>query len=271
MTDPSRLKPTHDVQAVGLSIKEVGKTFGDRAVLDKISLDINPGSFHVLIGPSGCGKTTLLRTLGGLENPTLGSIDFYRHEENAQRESIQSFSGLSYGFQEPRLLPWLTVTNNIALPLTLRHASVEETKKRVDLTLERVGLSHAKDLYPHQLSGGMKMRAAIGRALVDEPSVLLLDEPFGALDEITKNRLDDELYQLWQSLGMTVVLVTHSLTEAVYLGEKIHVLAPNPGRVAGTIQVDLGVRTPETRLNAGFTEKVAEAHTLLLQAEGGGQ
>lgn len=254
-------------QGIGLLVNGVGKDFDERVILDQINLTISPGSFQVFIGPSGCGKTTLLRILGGLETPTRGMTSAFT-QEGEDLTSLSTPPHLSYGFQEPRLLPWMTVWKNIALPLTLNHVSPAEVQRRVKLTLDRVGLSHAAELYPHQLSGGMKMRTAIGRALVDEPKVLLLDEPFGALDEITKNKLDDELYALWTKLKMTVILVTHSLTEAVYLGETIHVLAPNPGRLEGSLKIDLGERTPETRLSAKFTEQVAEAHTLLLQAKG---
>ena len=251
-------------------LNDVGKKFGQNSVLQDVNLQISPGSFHVLIGPSGCGKTTLLRILGGLEKPSQGEVLFIEQDTDGDAHPIRGhFEGLSYGFQEPRLLPWLTVYRNIALPLTLRGVQAGMISERVEMTLKLVGLAEAAELYPHQLSGGMKMRTAIARSLVSDPQVLLLDEPFGALDEITKNRLDDELYALWCSLGMTVVLVTHSLTEAVYLGQHIHVLAANSGHIEGTIDVDLGQRSPSTRLTPGFTKVLAEAHSLLQRAEGG--
>ena len=255
---------------VGLLLNNVGKSFDQNVVLQDVNLEIKAGSFHVLIGPSGCGKTTLLRILGRLEMPSRGEVLFTQETSEGISEPMSKhFEGLSYGFQEPRLLPWLSVVQNIALPMTLKGTSSSIINKRVNTTLELVGLSEAAQLYPHQLSGGMKMRTAIARSLVSEPQVLLLDEPFGALDEITKNRLDDELYSLWKSLGMTVVLVTHSLTEAVYLGQHIHVLAANSGHVEGSIHVDLGERSPATRLTSEFTEVLAEAHSLLERAEGG--
>ena len=263
---------------VSVHIDNVAKSFGDRSILKGIDLEIQAGTFHVLIGPSGCGKTTLLRMIGGLEAPSSGDIRFVNgsHSEMAKSASGTSggrasreASGLSYGFQEPRLLPWLTVSENIALPLTLRELPPALIAERVKVILTQVQLSDSARLYPHQLSGGMKMRVAIGRSLVSQPQVLLLDEPFGALDEITKNHLDDELYRLWSALGMTVVLVTHSLSEAVYLGQYIHVLSAHTGKVAGTLEVNLGDRTPETRLTTAFTEALADAHTLLRQAEGG--
>ena len=266
----SHLNASADQQKVGMLLNDVGKKFGQNSVLQDVNLQISPGSFHVLIGPSGCGKTTLLRILGGLEKPSQGEVLFIEQDTDGDAHPIRGhFEGLSYGFQEPRLLPWLTVYRNIALPLTLRGVQAGMISERVEMTLKLVGLAEAAELYPHQLSGGMKMRTAIARSLVSDPQVLLLDEPFGALDEITKNRLDDELYALWCSLGMTVVLVTHSLTEAVYLGQHIHVLAANSGHIEGTIDVDLGQRSPSTRLTPGFTKVLAEAHSLLQRAEGG--
>lgn len=256
---------------IGIRISELSKSFGSNLVLDKVNLELKPGSFHVLIGPSGCGKTTLLRLLGGLEQTTSGEVSFVDYKSTDQQaldSSTESSQYLSYGFQEPRLLSWRTVYDNVALPLELAGVSSQEIELKVVNLLEIVGLSHALDLFPSQLSGGMKMRAAIARALVTEPKVLLLDEPFGALDEITKNRLDDELLALWKHFQMTVVLVTHSLSEAIYLGEFIHVLAPHPGRVLETLSVEFPNRTPSLKLSPEFTLKVAKAHALLEQAEG---
>jgi NitT/TauT family transport system ATP-binding protein len=202
--------------------------------------------------------------------PSRGEVLFTEETSEGVSEPVSGhFDGLSYGFQEPRLLPWLTVESNVSLPLTLKKMPSDQIKDRVQMTLKLVGLDEASQLYPHQLSGGMKMRTAIARSLVNEPQVLLLDEPFGALDEITKNRLDDELYSLWKSLGMTVVLVTHSLTEAVYLGQHIHVLAANSGHIEGSINVEIGERSPASRLTPEFTKVLAEAHSLLERAEGG--
>ena len=266
--------------AVGVHIESVSKRFGELTVLSDVSLEIEPGSFHILIGPSGCGKTTLLRMIGGLESPSVGQISFFSaHDEYPHLDEPLSeidlpkgralnARELSYGFQEPRLLPWRTVKANVALPLELAGEAPEMIEPKVKNLLEKVGLTHAAELYPNQLSGGMKMRAAIARALVTEPKILLLDEPFGALDEITKNRLDDELLELWRQLDMTVVLVTHSLSEAVYLGGSIHVLAPNPGVILETLKIDFPKRSPQLRLTAAFTEQVAEAHHHLMRAEG---
>jgi NitT/TauT family transport system ATP-binding protein len=257
---------------IGIQLSDLSKSFAQNLVLDQINLELKPGSFHVLIGPSGCGKTTLLRLIGGLEQASSGSVEFIDYTTQQIMPGLEAHTAaspyLSYGFQEPRLLSWQTVYDNVALPLKLSGMSTEKMEEKVVSVLSKVGLNHALQLYPNQLSGGMKMRAAIARALVTEPKVLLLDEPFGALDEITKNRLDDELLSLWKELQMTVVLVTHSLSEAIYLGEYIHVLAPQPGRLLETLPVLFKDRSPALKLSPEFTMKVAEAHSLLEKAEG---
>ncbi|MBM4293197.1 MAG: ATP-binding cassette domain-containing protein, partial [Deltaproteobacteria bacterium] len=242
---------------LGARLRGVCRRFGAVEALAGVDLEVPAGSFSVLIGPSGCGKTTLLRLLGGLDAPTAGAVEYTEPAAGA----------LSYGFQEPRLLPWLTVAENVALPRALRGDDPAATAAEVGDLLARVGLADAAARRPHELSGGMRMRAAIARALVTRPRLLLLDEPFGALDEITKARLDDELLALWRRLGLTVVLVTHSLTEAVYLGERVHILAPRPGRLSATLEVPLRDRAPATRATREFAALVAEAHRLLAVAE----
>ena len=257
--------------AIGVKIRSLSKDFGERRILENINLDIEPGSFHILIGPSGCGKTTLLRLIGALESSNTGQLSFYYQSKPETEFSRPQDNELSYGFQEPRLLPWRTVTDNIALPFELSRSTASKDQNynhQIEALLAKVGLSEASQLYPAQLSGGMKMRAAIARALVTQPKLLLLDEPFGALDEITKNRLDDELLELWKSYRMTVVLVTHSLSEAVYLGQKIHILSANPGQVEHTLSVDFEDRSSALRLSPRFTETVAQAHHHLQKAEG---
>jgi NitT/TauT family transport system ATP-binding protein len=250
--------------ALGVHLEHIHKSFDQTCVLEDINLEITPGSFNILIGSSGCGKTTLLRILGGLEHSSQGSMS-YRTRQNQPYKTTEG--DLSYGFQEPRLLPWRTVFENVALPLSLRGISESEIHTVVMDSLHRVGLADAAHLLPAALSGGMKMRAAIARSLVMSPRFLLLDEPFGALDEITKNRLDDELLTLWQKLDVTIVLVTHSLAEAIYLGQTIHILSTNPGKIAHTLHIDLGERTPHTRLTTEFSQYVAQAHQLLSKAE----
>lgn len=249
---------------LGVRASALTKRFDASEALRDVSLTIPPGSFSVLIGPSGCGKTTLLRLMGALDTPTEGAISYLNH---AGDEVSIDKQALSYGFQEPRLLPWLSVYDNVSLPLSLRGEAPEQQRPQIEELLERVGLSDAHHKRPHELSGGMRMRAAIARALITSPRLLLLDEPFGALDEITKNRLDDELLSLWQRLEVTVVLVTHSLSEAVYLGQQVHILAAQPGRLSATLEVNLSERSPETRTTQEFAGYVAEAHRLLALAE----
>ena len=252
------------LHALGVQLTGLSKSFGKTTVLDQIDLEITPGEFSILIGPSGCGKTTLLRILGRLDHPSQGKTQYFdRQGASISPDEIS----LSYGFQEPRLLPWRTVYNNVALPLQLKGVSEADIEPQVMDLIERVGLADARYKRPHELSGGMRMRAAIARSLVTQPQFLLLDEPFGALDEITKNRLDDELLKLWQKLDVTVVLVTHSLAEAVYLGQKVHILSSHPGRLSATLNVDLEHRQPQTRLSDEFADYVAQAHRLLAHAE----
>ena len=270
----NQIHSPHDLSssnAIGVKIRSLSKDFGERRILENINLDIEPGSFHILIGPSGCGKTTLLRLIGALESLNTGQLSFYYQSGPEAEFGRPQGNELSYGFQEPRLLPWRTVKDNIALPFELSTSVTTKNQNydhQIEALLAKVGLSEASQLYPAQLSGGMKMRAAIARALVTQPKLLLLDEPFGALDEITKNRLDDELLELWKSYRMTVVLVTHSLSEAVYLGQKIHILSANPGQVEHTLSVDFEDRSSALRLSPKFTETVAQAHHHLQKAEG---
>ena len=249
---------------IGVRLRGVGRRFGEVEALSEVSFEIPAGSFSVLIGSSGCGKTTLLRMIGALDVPSSGEISYVDREG---REVPSEARALSYGFQEPRLLPWLTVYDNVALPLDLSGVPPGEQRPAIVDMLERVGLSDAHHKRPHELSGGMKMRAAIARALITQPRLLLLDEPFGALDEITKGRLDDELLSLWQRLEVTVVLVTHSLSEAVYLGQQVNILAARPGRLSSQLNVELSERDPSTKTSERFSSYVAEAHRLLAIAE----
>jgi NitT/TauT family transport system ATP-binding protein len=249
---------------IGVRLREVSRRFGAVEALSEVSFEIPAGSFSVLIGPSGCGKTTLLRMIGALDSPTAGAIQYLDRDGQEVPSEARS---LSYGFQEPRLLPWLSVYDNVSLPLELRGEPAQAQRPIIEDMLERVGLSDALYKRPHELSGGMKMRAAIARALITQPRLLLLDEPFGALDEITKGRLDDELLSLWQRLEVTVVLVTHSLSEAVYLGQQVNILAARPGRLSSQLNVELDQRDPSTKTSEEFARYVAEAHRLLAIAE----
>ena len=217
-----------------VALKRVGKTFANGVVaLERLDLDVRPGEFVSLLGPSGCGKSTALRIVAGLSEPTSGTVEWLE----AEAARVAGPRRIGFVFQEPTLMPWATVAANVRLPLKL--AGLEPSAQaRVDAALARVGLSGFAQSYPRELSGGMKMRTSIARALVTEPKLLLMDEPFAALDEITRFRLNNDLLALWQSLGKTVVFVTHSVFESVYLSQRIVVMTSRPGRVFTELSID---------------------------------
>jgi NitT/TauT family transport system ATP-binding protein len=215
-----------------VTLDNVGKTFATGVVaLDRLNLDIWPGEFVTLLGPSGCGKSTALRLLADLSEPTRGSIDW-----SDKAGAAHAAGALGFVFQEPTLMPWATVARNVRLPLKLM-TIVDNAAPRVEAALARVGLAEFASSYPRELSGGMKMRVSIARALATEPKLLLMDEPFAALDEITRFRLNDDLLRLWQAQRWTVVFVTHSVYESVYLSSRIAVMTARPGRVIGEIPI----------------------------------
>jgi len=227
-------------------------------VLQQIDLSIAKGEFITLIGPSGCGKSTLLKLISGLSSASSGSILVDGMTPVNARETI------SFIFQDATLLPWRTVTNNVGLGLELEHVSRETRKQKVESLLELVGLTHVARSYPRQLSGGMKMRVSVARALATRPRLLLLDEPFGALDEMARDRLNEELLRLRAEQNWTAVFVTHSVAEAVFLSTRIVVLAPSPGRIAHQIAVDLPFpRTSVTRESAEFESLVTSVSRAL--------
>lgn len=222
---------------------------GDVEVLKDIDLSIKSGSFTSIIGPSGCGKTSLLRLIAGLEKASSGSI---------QVDTQNS----AYVFQQPALFPWATVQGNIAKPLKLSGASDVENK--VNAVLDLVGLSGSGGQYPHQLSGGMQQRVSIARALVMEPDLLLMDEPFGALDEQTRESMNLELRALWKATEKTVCFVTHSISEAVFLSTDILVLSSKPERIKAQFKSALpAIRGPETFTSQAFNKLVAEVRSAL--------
>ncbi len=206
-----------------LEISRVAKVFnGNVTALRDMSLTVNEGDFISLLGPSGCGKSTALRLIAGLSNPTSGRILW---------EGGQSRDDLSVVFQEPTLMPWATVAQNVWLPFRLRGKGYREARAQVEEALLLVGLSSFLDAYPRELSGGMKMRVSIARALVTNPRLILMDEPFAALDEITRHKLNTDLLALKANIGCTVIFVTHSVFESVFLSDRIIVMAARPGRV----------------------------------------
>ena len=209
---------------------DVGYPASGRAikVISGLNLDIEAGSFVSILGPSGCGKSTLLRVVADLIAPLGGSISVLGESPR----QIRSRRDVGFVFQDSTLLPWRTVRDNVLLPLVVGRASLSRAiEDRSSQLLDMMGLAAFSDRYPHQLSGGQRQRVAIARALLCEPRLLLMDEPFGALDEITRDRLNDWLLSLWRKTGMTILFVTHSIAEAAYLGERVLVLAANPGRI----------------------------------------
>jgi NitT/TauT family transport system ATP-binding protein len=248
-----------------VAIDGVTKQFRSGALaLRNVSMRVEKGEFVSLLGPSGCGKSTLLRLVSGLTRPTSGAVKVNGTTPEGAREQM------SFIFQDATLLPWRTVEQNVGLGLELEHTARSVRKEKVAKMLELVGLTHVAARYPRQLSGGMKMRVSIARALVSRPRILLLDEPFAALDEMSRDRLNEELLRLYTEQHWTVMFVTHSVAEAVFLSTRIVVLAPHPGRIAHVVPVELPwPRTAELRLTPAFDEEVARVSRLLrgVQAE----
>ena len=237
---------------VALRLTNVRRAFDELVVIDDLTLDVAAGEFLAILGPSGCGKSTLLRVIARLSLPNSGTLEVTPADSNFHTAFV---------FQEAHLLPWLTVLENAALPLELTGVERTERLARANRVLADVGLADAESRYPSQLSGGMRMRVSLARALVTEPRLLLLDEPFAALDEITRFRLDVRLRDLWVERGMTVVFVTHSITEAAFLANRAVVLTRRGCRMKLDRRLELPrVRTNKMRLTAPFAD---EMHHLL--------
>lgn len=229
---------------------------GDTPVhaLSGIDLDIAKGEFVSFIGPSGCGKTTLLRVIADLEHPTAGAVTVNGMTPDEARRK----RAYGYVFQAPALLPWRTIERNVELPLQIMGYAAEDRAARVVRTLDLVGLAGFEKKFPWQLSGGMQQRASIARALSFDADILLMDEPFGALDEIVRDHLNEQLLDLWRRTNKTICFVTHSIPEAVYLSTRIVVMSPRPGRIHEIIDCDLGTERPlEIRETAAFL-KIAQ-------------
>ena len=245
-----------------VALKGLTKTFakGNVTALQEIDLSIEPGEFVSLIGPSGCGKSTLLRVIGDLTPPSAGTVEV--NGKSAPRARLDHDYGMV--FQDSVLFDWRTVSKNVALPLEVLGYDRAKRKERVEEMLRLVELQGFGDHHPWQLSGGMQMRVAIARALSFEPALLLMDEPFGALDEMTRERLNIELLEIWRRMQSTIVFVTHSISEAVFLSTRVIVMSPRPGRVAGVVGIDLPQpRTNDTREDPHFFELVTEVRELL--------
>lgn len=226
-----------------------------------------PGEFVSLIGPSGCGKSTLLKLVAGLIEPSDGRLQWWRQPALLQGAQAPAGRRLAFVFQEATLMPWSSVEANVRLPLDLQKVPKDEAEVRVAQALQRVGLSRYARHRPRELSGGMQMRVSIARALVTEPDLLLMDEPFGALDEITRNKLDEDLRQLWAEKGLSVVFVTHSVYEAAFLSSRVVVMAARPGRMFHEVSLDqAGPRDAAFRASPAFATTCRELSDLLLQA-----
>ncbi len=240
-----------------VSLRHVGKTFERGTVaLEGFDLTVRDGEFVSLLGPSGCGKSTALRIIAGLSGATAGAVEW-------PEGRAAGAGAIGFVFQEPTLMPWANVASNVRLPLKLTHAEAGAGETAVSRALARVGLTEFASAFPRELSGGMKMRVAIARALVTEPHLLLMDEPFAALDEITRFKLNNELLALWQMLRRTVIFVTHSVFESVFLSQRIVVMTSRPGRVFAEIDVPAPYpRDEDFRTSAdyaGYCRRVSEA------------
>jgi NitT/TauT family transport system ATP-binding protein len=266
--------PASAIDAV-LSAQRVEKTYrnGTRA-LDEVKLDIRRGEFVSLLGPSGCGKSTLLKMFAGLEEPSHGHIRWWG--KNLATVGTPDHT-LAMVFQEATLMPWASVEQNVRLPLDLKHMPRTDSDVRVRDALKLVGLDRFHDAYPRELSGGMQMRASIARALATQPNLLLMDEPFGALDEFTRNKLDADLRKIWSQQDLTVVFVTHSIYEAVYLSSRVVVMAARPGRVIADVPIEApgagGMRDDAFRISPefmGYCKILSDYLTLANQENQGG-
>ena len=235
---------------VHVSIRDLDKRFSqDVVALRSIGLDVAEGEFVSLVGPSGCGKSTLLRLVAGLDHPTSGDVE---------RPGIDETPGsVGFVFQDAHLLPWRTVRRNVELLLEIQNVSAEQRRRRATEALDRVGLAGFEDAYPRQLSGGMKMRVSLARTLVLDPQLFLLDEPFGALDEITREKLNDDLLELTRASSLTTLFVTHSVTEAVYLSTRVVVISERPGTIVDEIPVPFTERHRGLRNTPEFVKTCA--------------
>jgi NitT/TauT family transport system ATP-binding protein len=250
-----------------VSLRGVGKTFPNGTLaLRGLDLEVRAGEFLSLLGPSGCGKSTALRIIAGLTEPTQGAVEW------AAPAVAEKRSRIGFVFQEPTLMPWTTIFNNVRLPLKLAGAPADGATTRVNAALKRVGLDDFAGAFPRELSGGMRMRVSIARALVTEPALLLMDEPFAALDEITRFKLNDDLLAMWRATRTTVVFVTHSVFESVYLSNRIAVMAARPGRIVTELEVDATYpRDSKFRTSAeyaGFCRRTSDALARAMAAGG---
>lgn len=256
----------NETNAPMIQIDQVSKTFHSRSgevlAVDRVDLDVNQGGFIAIVGPSGCGKTTLLRMMAGLESLSGGRIV-------VDGESVVGPSPkLGVVFQRPVLLEWRTIIQNLLLPLELKRRPNDADREKARQLLDMVGLTDFAERYPRELSGGMQQRASICRALIGDPEVILLDEPFGALDALTREHLHLEFNELWRSTEKTVVMITHDIPEAVFLAQRVVVMGPRPGRIIETFDVPFGpVRDERVQADPRFGQLVLRIRESLEQKE----
>jgi NitT/TauT family transport system ATP-binding protein len=260
--------PSPEKRRALVVMKDVSKTFSSGTVaLTGMSLTVNGGEFVSLLGPSGCGKSTALRIISGLGDVSTGTIDWPSSRINSKGLPE---GDISFVFQEPTLMPWQTVFGNVYLPLKLKGVSMQAARAEIMATLATVGLEKFADAYPRELSGGMKMRVSIARALVTKPKLLLMDEPFAALDEITRQKLNDDVLRLWKETGITVVFVTHSVFESAYLSNRIVVMKARPGRVHADFPLHTSLeRDAHYRTSEEYRQACETVSETLLEAMGG--
>lgn len=245
-----------------ITVRNIRKTFqtdsGSVSAVEDATFDVDHREFLCVVGPSGCGKTTILKAIAGLVPVTAGAITVFGHRVEGP------YADVGMVFQNPVLLKWRTVLKNVLFPIDILGTGRKQARHRAESLLQLVGLDGFENRYPNELSGGMQQRAAIARALVHDPRLLLMDEPFGALDQMTREAMNSELTRIWEETGKTTVLITHSIEEAVFLGDRVIVMTPRPGRVAGIVTVDLPrPRAEDLRLTAGFTELMRQVDALV--------
>jgi NitT/TauT family transport system ATP-binding protein len=250
------------VHARGLSKRYAGRGGNSVVALDNVDFDIKNGEFICVVGPSGCGKSTLLKILAGLLARTSGDVT------RSGKPLTGPGSDIGVVFQSPVLLPWRTILDNVMLPIEFRNLKSSDYKKRALDLIELVGLRGFEDRYPHELSGGMQQRAGIVRALVQDPPILLMDEPFGALDAMTREQMNVELLRIWSANRKTVLFVTHSIAESVFLADRVFVMTPRPGRIAEIIDIDLPRPRELSIINTEAFGAYATRIRALLQTKG---
>ena len=266
MAEPALSETAIDAAGLAVRLRAVTKTYDNGVTaLGLLDLDVAKGEFLSLLGPSGCVKSTALRLIAGLAAPSAGTVEVSHRASKADGRHP-----IGFVFQEPTLMPWASVRENVRLPLKLAHVTAADADRRIDEALVQVGLAEFAGAYPRELSGGMKMRVSLARALVTDPDILLLDEPFAALDEITRFRLNNDLLDLWRKLHKTIIFVTHSVFESVYLSQRVIVMTARPGRLACEFRIATAEpRGEEFRTSAEYAARCREVSGALAPSYSG--